>query len=63
MRRRRSGLAANDAFDPQHRLDAEVDYGFAVFDERGVAKPHAGWSQSSEREMLRLGYRNVSLDA
>ena len=33
-----------------------MDYGFAVFDERGVATPHAGWSQSSEREMLRLGY-------
>ena len=27
-----------------------------MFDERDVATPHAGWSQSSEREMLRLGY-------
>ena len=31
--------------------------GFSVFDERGVATPYAGWSQSSERETLRLGQR------
>ena len=52
-----SGLAANDAFDPEHRLDAEVGYGFAVFDERAVATPYAGWSQAGERETLRLGQR------
>ena len=53
-----SGFAANDAFDPEHRLDAQVGYGFTVFDGRGVATPYAGWSQSSDRETtLRLGQR------
>ena len=53
-----SGLGArDDAFDPGRRLDAEVGYGFAVLDGRGVATPYAGWSQSSERETLRLGQR------
>ena len=53
-----SGLGArDDAFDPQHRLDAKVGYGFAVLDGRGVATPYAGWSRSSERETLRLGQR------
>ena len=28
-----------------------------MFDERAVATPYAGWSQSSERETLRLGQR------
>ncbi len=53
-----SGLGArDDAFDPGHRLDAEMGYGFAVLDERGVATPYAGWSRSSEGETLRLGQR------
>ena len=52
-----SGLAANDAFDPGHRLDAEVGYGFSVLDGRAVATPYAGWSRSSDRETLRLGQR------
>ena len=53
-----SGLGVrDDAFDPGHRLDAEMGYGFSVFDERGVATPYAGWSRSSERETLRLGQR------
>ena len=53
-----SGLGArDDEFDPGRRLDAEVGYGFVVLDGRGVATPYAGWSQSSERETLRLGQR------
>ncbi len=53
-----SGLGGRDGeFDPEHRLDAEVGYGFAVLDGRGVATPYAGWSQAGERETLRLGQR------
>ena len=44
------GLAANDKLDLESRLDAEIGYGFSVFDGRGVAIPHAGWSQLGEVE-------------
>ena len=38
-----SGLGArDDTFDPGHRLDAEMGYGFAVLDERGVATALCG---------------------
>ena len=52
-----SGLAANDAFEPERRLDAELGYGLSVLGDRGVATPYAGWSQAGERETLRLGQR------
>ena len=51
------GLAANDTFEPESRLEAEVGYGFSVFGGRAVATPHAGWSRAGESEALRLGQR------
>ena len=51
------GLAANDAFEAESRLETEVGYGFSVFGGRGVATPHAGWSRAGESEALRLGQR------
>ena len=51
------GLAPEGTVDPGSRLTAELGYGFAVFDGRGVAIPHAGWSRSGENETLRLGQR------
>ena len=35
------GLAANDAFDPAGRLDAEAGYGLAAFGGRGAMTPYA----------------------
>ena len=43
--------------DPESRLEAELGYGFSVFDGRGVAIPLAGWSRAGEDETLRLGQR------
>ena len=51
------GLAPDGAADPESRLEAEVGYGFSVFDGRGVATPLAGWSRAGESEALRLGQR------
>ena len=51
------GLAPDGAADPGSRLDAEVGYGFSVFDGRGVATPLAGWSRAGGRDALRLGQR------
>ena len=51
------GLSANEDVEPERRLDAEVGYGFPVFDDGGVATPYAGWSRSDERRTLRLGQR------
>ena len=33
------GLVAGEAFEPESRFDAEVGYGFAVLEGRGVATP------------------------
>ena len=51
------GLAPEGTVDPGRRLEAELGYGFAVFDGRGVATPHAGWSRTGESEAFRLGQR------
>ena len=40
------GLAANDAFEPAGRLDAEVGYGLGAFDGRGLMRPFAGLALS-----------------
>ena len=40
------GLAANDAFEPAGRLDAETGYGLGTFGGRGVMTPFAGLSLS-----------------
>ena len=40
------GLAANDAFEPAGRLEAEAGYGLAAFGGRGLATPFAGLSLS-----------------
>ena len=39
-------LAANDAFEPAGRLDAEVGYGLGAFGGRGLMRPFAGLSLS-----------------
>ena len=39
------------------RLGAELGYGFAVLDGRGVATPRAGWSRGESGDRLRLGQR------
>ena len=49
------GLAPDGAADPGSRLQAELGYGFEVFDRRGVATPYAGLSRSQTGETLRLG--------
>ena len=36
------GIAANDTFDPESRLDAEAGYGLGAFGRRGVMTPYAG---------------------
>ena len=51
------GLAADDAFEPGTRLDAELGYGLSVLGGRGVATPHLGFSRAGERETLTLGQR------
>ena len=40
------GLAANEAFDPAGRLDAEAGYGLAAFGGRGAMTPYAGLALS-----------------
>ena len=40
------GLAANDAFEPAGRLDAEVGYGLGAFGGRGLMTPFAGLALS-----------------
>ncbi|MCY4479509.1 MAG: autotransporter outer membrane beta-barrel domain-containing protein, partial [Rhodospirillales bacterium] len=54
-----AGLAANDngEAEPGSRLVADLGYGFAVLDGRGVATPQVGWSRDGENETLRLGQR------
>ena len=39
-------FAANDAFDPAARLDAEAGYGFGAFGGRGLMTPYAGLALS-----------------
>ena len=39
-------FAANDAFDPAGRLDAEAGYGFGAFGGRGLMTPYAGLALS-----------------
>ena len=51
------GVAPKGTANPGSRLEAELGYGFFVFDGRGVATPHAGWSRTGESEALRLGQR------
>ena len=51
------GLAPDGAAEPESRLEAELGYGFSVFDGRGVATPRAGWLRTGEDEALRLGQR------
>ena len=51
------GLAGDEAFEAESRLDARIGYGFAVLGGRAVATPHAGWSRSGERETWQLGQR------
>ena len=50
-------FVSNEDFDAETRFDAELGYGFSVLGDRGVATPHAGWSQSQDGGTLRLGQR------
>ena len=51
-------LAANDAFEPAGRLDAEAGYGLGAFGGRGLATPFAGLSLSdAENRTWRSGVR------
>ena len=49
------GLAPDAETRAGSRLEAELGYGFAVLDGRGVATPFAGLSRSETGETLRLG--------
>ena len=51
------GLAPGAETATGSRLEAELGYGFAVLDDRGVATPYAGLSRSETSETLRLGQR------
>ena len=51
------GFAPEGEAEAGSRLEAELGYGFAVFGDRGVATPHAGWSRAGESETLILGQR------
>lgn len=52
------GLAANEAFDPERRLEADVGFGLAAFEGHGIATTFAGstLSESGDRTM-RAGVR------
>ena len=52
-----AGIAAEDAYTPGARLDAELGYGLSVLDGRGVAIPHLGVSRGGDGRTLRLGNR------
>ena len=52
-----AGIAAEDAYTPEARLDAELGYGLSVLDGPGVAIPHVGMSQGGDGRTLRLGNR------
>ena len=47
------GLAANDAFEPAGRVDAEVGYGLGAFGGRGLATPFAGLGRSGAGSCIR----------
>ena len=52
------GLAANEAFDPAGRLDAEAGYGLGAFGGSGVMTPYAGLALSGAGERAwRTGVR------
>ena len=44
------GLAANDAFEPAGRLEAEAGYGFGAFGGRGLVTPFAGLALSEAED-------------
>ena len=52
-----AGIAAEDAYTPEARLDAELGYGLSVLDGRAVAIPHVGMSRGDDGRTLRLGNR------
>ena len=52
-----AGIAAEDAYTPEARLDAELGYGLSVLDGPGVAIPHVGMSRGGDGRTLRLGNR------
>ena len=51
------GLAPEKGMPAPGRLEAELGYGFPVFDHRGLAIPHARWSRSDTAGTLVLGQR------
>ena len=51
-------LAANDAFDPAGRLDAEAGYGLRAFGGRGLMAPYAGLALS-ETGGARVAHRRA----
>ncbi len=51
------GLAANEEFEPQARLDAELGYGFAVLGGRFTATPYLGFGTSQGGRDYRAGWR------
>ena len=52
-----AGLGADDGGLSGRRLDAQLGYGFAVFDERYTATPELGLGLSDADRELRLGWR------
>ena len=52
-----AGIAAEEAYTPEARLDAELGYGLSVLDGRAVAIPHVGMSRGDDGRTLRLGNR------
>ena len=52
-----AGIAAEEAYTPEARLDAELGYGLSVLNGRAIAIPHVGMSRGDDGRTLRLGNR------
>ena len=52
-----SGLAANGEAVPSSRLDGELGYGMALFDDRFTGTPHVGFGFSDAACEYRMGWR------
>ena len=52
-----SGLAANGEAVPSSRLDGELGYGMALFDDRFTGTPHVGFGFSQAAREYRMGWR------
>ncbi len=54
------GLAPDGPFDPETRVESEIGYGVALWDDRLTGTPNAGFATGGGARDYRLGWRLVS---